>query len=180
MVPLWRLMQDTSQVHLGLSFNHFLLACKEYWKGTTLLMLVFIYLFAFYHSYQNPYSHQGLALRHTEVSCVDFPSESDFRICLRGFTYLFAGLSPAMNIEGEFILDDQAEWYLFTTPWSVTRFKVFGVSWCSGAGKAISDCFSWGWDSVGFIPTVQGWITWHLTIPNTQRCLFVSTRELAI
>ena len=87
---IWQLRQDTSQVEMGLSFNHFLLVRQEYWKDTSWFIFVFIHLLAYYHNYWNFYYCHRLALRNTEVCCVAFPGECTISgFCFKGPIYHF-------------------------------------------------------------------------------------------
>lgn len=82
--------QDTSWMEMSLSFNHFLLAREEYWKGTSLFTFVFIHLYAYYHNYRNSYYCHCLTLHNLEVCCVAFLDEymiSGF--CFQGPISLF-------------------------------------------------------------------------------------------
>ena len=87
---VWQLRQDTSWMEMSLSFNHFLLAREECWKGTSLFIFVFIHLYAYYHNYWNSYYCHCLTLHNLEVCCVAFLDEymiSGF--CFQGPISLF-------------------------------------------------------------------------------------------
>lgn len=172
MVHLWiyQLKQDTAQHRWGSRVTIFLLVCEEYLKDIFSLIFCIYILYLFICSLIITILKFLLLLLpgtvdHGGLVCGFLQRVYDPRMCLKA---LFSSSpSPRPSVNRYFVLNDQAEWYLFTIPGTIVRLKVLGVSWPSGTRKSISD-FSLGWDQVDFLQDVaRRWITGHLVILET-------------